>query len=462
MNQYSLVFFLNSVEILGIILFLKVYLSQSDKKESLIFDPLLFFVLGSSFVYLFVPFLMYIFGWSWHHVVLSESSYIKANIYVYSYIFMTLFTYMFMLESFRTKRTVSKPTKHKIFYSLSQKQNTILILLFLVPVLLDTLYLLRYIFSFDFAYYLANRIILRKGMGLIILISYMGTLIVPIFFANILVKVRHKNRVKFLVAMLLFSGVILLPFLSAYVVMGNRLTALILLVMLIMIYVVVMEKKFTAFFYAKLTFGFVGLFLFFAFLGYMRAVQGDFAKADFSLLLELIGNEAEHAFVGNFGNFEHLVWLFDHDEAWEPLYGETFVAGFFNLVPRFIWPDKLLGGGPNLKNIIHPGSYDLGGENITSYTTGMAVEGYMNFDIFGVIVLSLFHAFALLLLKKISYKINGNIVLLSLYLYLTFSVTFLMIFGEFLGIYTRTLVVSMPFVIFYLLSKKPQFTGRYR
>lgn len=457
MNQYNIIIFLNFVEIFGVLLFLHSYLARRDKKESLIYDPLIFFILGSVFVYLIVPLFMSIFGWSWHKITLTEESYFKAHIYVYSYISIVIVTYLSILHITKEKINTSPIDT---FYRLTINQNYILIFLFLVPILLDTIYLLVYVFSFDFAYYLKNRIILRKGMGAVILVSYMGTLIVPIFFANLLVKIRHKNKIHFSISIIMFSLFILLPFLTAYVVMSNRLTALILLIMLILIYIVVMEKKFTFAFYFKLLFGLIGLFLFFVFIGYMRSIHGDFGQINVGQMIEVLGLHAEHAIVGNFGNFEHLVWLFDNFYSWEFLYGITFVAAFLNIIPRFLLEDKLLGGGPHLKNMIHPGSYDLAGENITSYTTGVVVEGYMNFGIAGIIILAVCHAVTLVLLKKLSYNIKGNILLLSLYLYLIFSITFLMIFGEFLGIYTRTLVVSMPFVIFYIVMNKPSRSSR--
>lgn len=454
MNQYNLIFILYSIELVSIILFLKIYLSKKQE-ESLIFDPLLFFILGSTFIYIFVPWLMYIFDWSWHHVKYSLTSYFYANLFVYGYIFMVVFFYTIFHTLSNRRIAIKNNNKDKsFFYSLTKKQNIVLLLFILLPVLIDTLYLLKYIFSFDTSYYLKNRIILRKGMGFAILLSYMGTLIVPIMFAKTLIYIKNKSKLKSIFSLFIFSIFILLPFLTAYIMMGNRLTALILLIMIILIYLIVMKKNFTFIFYLKLILVFGILFLFFAFLGYMRSIQGDWSRVDFALLFTLIGYETEHAIVGNFGNFEHLVWLIDNQDTWNPFYGETYIAAIFNLVPRFLWEDKLLGGGPNLKNIIHPGSYDLLSENITSYTTGMAIEGYMNFRIAAIFIVTFFHAIFLIILKKISYNIKGNIILLSLYVYLLFSVTFLMIFGEFLGIYTRTLIVSMPFVIFYIFSKK--------
>ena len=46
-----------------------------------------------------------------------------------------------------------------------------------------------------------------------------------------------------------------------------------------------------------------------------------------------------------------------------------------------------------MKNLIAPGSYDLeAGDKISSYTTGIATEGFLNFGYFGVIFVSFISA----------------------------------------------------------------------
>jgi hypothetical protein len=441
-----------TLELIIIYLFLNRYIAKKNREETLILDPLFFFILGSSFVYIIIPLMMLIFNWSWHGLNLSEISYIKANLYVFAYISMVVFIYFIFLKISKNNKKSFKRDYN--FLKLSKKHYTILILFLFIPIWIDTVYLMKYILSFDFSYYMKNRIILRKGMGLIILISYMGTLLVPILFANFLTKNKRKNGFKFFIRFLFFFVIAVLPFLSAYVVMGNRLTSLILLVILVLLYLIIMKKRFTFMFYIKLILGVLLFLLFFTFLGYMRSIQGNWDQADLNLFFMLINEQIKHALVSNFGNFEHLVWLVEFPKSWELLYGITFLAAFLNVIPRVMWADKLLGGGPHLKNFIHPGSYDLSGENITSYTTGIAIEGFMNFGFLSIIVLSLGHAFLLILLKKMSYKINGNIILLSLYFYLVFTITFLLIFGEFLGVYSRALMVIFPFFLFYFFTKK--------
>ncbi len=455
MNQYNILIILYFAELILLYGFTFIYIKY-NKRESLIFNPLIFFIFGSSFVYIIVPLFMCIFGWSWHHQQYSLESFIKANIYMYIFIWFVIIFYLILFKIFyKYSDSIPDFVNYNFnFAELSKKENFIIIIFFLIPISLDTLYLLKYIFSFDYSYYLANRIILRKGKGLIILTSYMGTLIVPLFFASYLLKIKKYTKIKFFMHIVFFTIFILFPFLVAYVMMGNRLTAFVLLVLIIMVYAIIMNKKFTLKEYIKIFLSGIFLFLFFAFIGFMRANRWNFSTIDIKIFFNAIGNEIEHTLVQNFGNFEHLVWLIQHNNIWDILYGKTFIAGFTNLIPRFVWPDKWLGGGPYLKNIIHPGSYNLNSEKITSYTTGIGIETYMNFGIVGIFIVPFIYAFILILLKKLAYKINGNIVLLLLYLYLTFSVTFLMMFGEFLGVFTRTIVVSFPLIIIYILFSK--------
>lgn len=88
---------------------------------------------------------------------------------------------------------------------------------------------------------------------------------------------------------------------------------------------------------------------------------------------------------GSFGNQELLLWLMENDP--EPVGGGTFAAAFVGWVPRRLWSEKPVGGGPVIKNLIFPGSYDLAsGRNLTSYTTGISVEAYLNFRWAGLLI----------------------------------------------------------------------------
>lgn len=353
-----------------------------------------------------------------------------------------------MLETLIFKRKGNIPKSD--FAPLNKKVIIVIYLFFFVPILLDTLYLLHYIFSFDFQYYLKNRIFLRKGKGLFILISYMATVLIPILYADFIV--RYRKTKYFFIKHTLFILTFVLPFIAVYILMGNRLTAFILILLLTMTYLIVSDTKIKLTNFLKLSIAGFLILVFFSLAGYFRSIQWNIQKANVAQFSELLNKELSHAIVKNFGNFEHLVWLIEYPH-WDVLYGKTYIAGFLNLIPRAIWSQKPYGGGPHLKNIIHPGSYDINTEKISSYTTGVMVESYMNFKILGIVVIGFFHALFLIFLRHLAYKITNNIILLVIYLYLLLSGTFLILFGEFLGIFTRTFIIVIPFVVLYLYSR---------
>ncbi|MCY1225243.1 oligosaccharide repeat unit polymerase [compost metagenome] len=85
-------------------------------------------------------------------------------------------------------------------------------------------------------------------------------------------------------------------------------------------------------------------------------------------------------------SYENVYILFDQKfDAYR--YGATIFAATLGLIPRSIFPEKPIGAGPVMKNIISPNSYDLsGGENISSVTTGLPAEGYINFGWMGALI----------------------------------------------------------------------------
>jgi len=86
--------------------------------------------------------------------------------------------------------------------------------------------------------------------------------------------------------------------------------------------------------------------------------------------------------VQSYGDQENIIWLVDNPQ--EFLFGKTILAALVGWVPRRFWEDKPLGGGPHLRNMVKPGSYDLRtGANLTSYTTGLPAEAFMNFGVAG-------------------------------------------------------------------------------
>jgi hypothetical protein len=85
--------------------------------------------------------------------------------------------------------------------------------------------------------------------------------------------------------------------------------------------------------------------------------------------------------------YEYNWWLIQHENVFETANGLTFVAAATSFFPRSLWPEKPLGGGPFIRNLIRPGTYNFNsGLPLTSYTTGMPAEGFMNFGRLGFVI----------------------------------------------------------------------------
>lgn len=143
---------------------------------------------------------------------------------------------------------------------------------------------------------------------------------------------------------------------------------------------------------------------------------------------------------GAFGNDEALLWLAEHSYNYR--LGKTYLAGFTNLVPRSIWKDKPLGGGPDLINMIRPGAYIRGAYGNNSLTTGFLTEGRMNFGILGMFVAIFSWAFLSTKLLEMCVRARTRISQVTfLLLSLLFSSLFL--YAEFLGFIVRCFFITI-------------------
>jgi len=149
---------------------------------------------------------------------------------------------------------------------------------------------------------------------------------------------------------------------------------------------------------------------------------------------------------GAFGNHENILWLLEND--YEKLWGQTYVAGFTNFVPRSVWPSKPLGAGPKLKNFIDPGSYVVGGKKNSSLTTGFFTELQMNYGVLGMIFFPIAIAVVLgFILQKLNRSRYIIVRMASFFIAIMFSSLFY--YAEFLGFFSRFIISLVPFFIIY-------------
>lgn len=146
--------------------------------------------------------------------------------------------------------------------------------------------------------------------------------------------------------------------------------------------------------------------------------------------------------IESLGNNENLLWLMSNPGSTDTLYGTTFAAAATGFIPRTLWPDKPLGGGPALRNFIVPGSYDLStGVNLTSFTTGLPVEAYMNFGFWGV-ALGLLYGLALSFLAGLLLRVKTvyGVGLWVLFLHIGLVLTMAEFFGAVSYMYSYIVV----------------------
>jgi len=191
----------------------------------------------------------------------------------------------------------------------------------------------------------------------------------------------------------------------------------------------------------KIGFGVFIIFSVVAKLGQIR--QSHYINAATKSALEKVTTEMRNSF--NHSEYLNVCVASDIDL----LYGKTYLAALVLPIPRKIWPGKPLGGGPHLKNIVEPGSYDLNKKKYnSSLTTGVLIESYLNFGFLGVIIFGFVYGrISKKLTHTLFYKKNkASVEVIMFFCY--FLLFFVFSFGEFLGAFTRIINYILPFLIF--------------
>lgn len=277
--------------------------------------------------------------------------------------------------------------------------------------------------------YLKDRIGFSAGQGYKILFSHWTYISCILFYLGYLIS--DKKKVFFL--SFIFSLIYCFIY---YSVNSNRNSLFVLVISLVVFYLYFKKGERSALF-SKLIKAFsLSIFIFaFYLIGKFRTSSVNSNQDDYGFI---------HSLNGAFGNHENIAWLFENDYGL--LLGQTYLASFLNLIPRSLWEDKPFGAGPELKNMIYPGSYVLGQEGNSSLTTGLFTETLMNFGIIGsfpaVFLIAFFIFIILAILRQMKNPIGK---ILYIYLFMLFSTQFF--YAEFLGFYTRTLFTCIPIIL---------------
>lgn len=146
------------------------------------------------------------------------------------------------------------------------------------------------------------------------------------------------------------------------------------------------------------------------------------------------------------GTAENIFWLIENRDRWDWQMGGTFLAAVVGLVPRTFWADKPLGGGPVLRNMIYPGSYDLARAYNTSYTTGLPTEAFMNFGLWGIALVGIPYGLVLAWVDNLAAKIRSSTEFVA-WSYASFTVAMGYHNGEFFGVTSWLIIGLTPLII---------------
>lgn len=339
----------------------------------------------------------------------SEQGYFEYIIYV----MLTLF-FLFPVHFYYKSKKAFIECISDVEYSImsSKVENLVIILSILISVPL-IFFIFNLIFQHGFSGYIANRIILLQGNGyLASLIKFPQIAIGIVFYNQIYRKLVLKSSISKIKIIFL---VIYSMFLA--LIMGSRTQMFIPIISMLIIYIIIKYngKVKTSHFKKPMLIMLCILFISISLGPVRESVMSD---QDISFQ----NNESSiDKVMYNYGSIENLLWLFDHNKPSDFENGKTFVAALTGFIPRAVWPDKLLGGGPLMQNLISNGSYDLSsGTNISSTTTGIITESYINFSWFGVIFPALFLILLNFLLTLLRFLIPA--VYVSFYSFFIFNV----------------------------------------
>lgn len=356
------------------------------KKSKTWSDPAALFCFVYATSYFVIPIIALCTKQQWHQFEYTQETQFIA--------FICLFVFgacVLIGNALVSKKQLLLSSDRGVWQPLSKTKLVICGLLLLIPAFFALSKTFALIRLYTYQLFLADRIILRSGSGYENMPGAWFLVWLLLYFIN-----AKMTKVNFLTTLISFVSLSLA--MVGGLAMGSR-TTTVLPILLLILAALFMNTKSQVKFPKKLVFSAVLILLMGVYLGPIRKqiVSGskiNVMQASTSITSPLIR--------GGLGEFENVWWLVENKSQWEILGGKTFISPFVGFVPRKMWPNKPLGGGPYLRNFIVPGSYNLfGGKNLTSYTTGLPAEALMNFGFVGFIIIGFLYGLALGLLGRI-------------------------------------------------------------
>lgn len=435
------------------VLFLLVVMKNVSSQGWLfLFYPPTFLVLFFTFVFLapMVPVL-----------ILSDSAIYRYSPDGYepkSWLLALVFATLFILATaFVAARIISfDGFRGRIRASIARMDRTpekrfdlLYLLIFYVLPLISLGYLINRFGGAGYEDYMVNRTIERRGLGYLIMPSTW----LAISIATLLVSALIGRKVR---SSLIYALPLTALFIWANLFLGSKSRGLIVLVFAVLAWALYQTAKNR--FNLRVIAGVPGLAILVSVVGLFfgdvresvtRGIELDAVNTRVSLA-------ASFSKFNAFGAVENTVWLVENVGFNEMIGGRSFVAVLAAPVPRALWPEKPVGGGPELRNLIHPGSYDIvGGRNLTSYSPGIIAESYMNFWIFGLFLGPLLYGAILGGVTFLAGRINSTLMFV-VFVILVYRTVYMMtgeVFGSIVGIGTTLLPLMLLFGLRAILNR---------
>ncbi len=398
---------------------------------------LLFFLIPTSIALLFQDTLIYRYQGGY-----EPSSWMSAVIFAFLFVFIAGLVSMRVTPLSTFKQSAMGIQQRFDKWQLGRNNRVdvpYMIVFYIVPVI-SLIFLLVTFGGSNYEDYMVNRTMERSGMGYIIMPStWLGiSLAAALFSAVVHPRMRWK-----LIVIIPF----LLSFIYAQLFLGSKSRGLIVLVYagLTWAFFSTLKSRFPLKVVVRLSSLAVFVSIVGLFFGDVR--EATTRQASLTEVETRVAVSAIFSKFNPFGAIENTVWLIENLRFDNVIGGRSFAAVFVGAVPRTIWRGKPVGGGPEMRNLISPGSYDINdGFQLSSYSPGIIAESYMNFGYFGFIVVAPIFGFAFAILARFLRKVDTPL-LLVLYIILLYRMVY-MLTGEVFGSVSGMFMILFPVLLY--------------
>ncbi|MDA0129877.1 O-antigen polysaccharide polymerase Wzy [Vibrio sp. MarTm2] len=396
----------------------------------------------------YVLFFLLPYGFFWFFRDTLSYRYVSEPYNDSTWVLALLYSFLFTLSAYVASRlTCNRSDFTSKLYNLSLSTNNGFFYKFFY-IILPVLSIVFCIIKFggaSYQEYSINRTKERSGLGYVLMPIYWGGVGIVVYWLRNVFNKRFN----------LFSAVALLSLIVIYTAfnlyMGSKSKGLVVLVWIVICWFLLFSSKKAI----KLR-SVISTAVFIFLVGYVGLKFGDIREV-LTKDVELSSVESRTQ-IGSvfskfnaFGSIENTMWLVENKDLQDVTLGSTFYTVAVGWVPRSIWKEKPVGGGPTLRNLIHPGSYDIvNGFQLSSYSPGIIAESYINFGFFGFIIVGIPFGVFLSFFARMLSLVNNDYELVTWVICL-YAIGYMMT-GEVFGTFARLFQFILPIVMLFFLS----------